>query len=347
MKAVVMEAVREPLVVREFPDPEPGPRDALVRVEACGVCRSDWHLWQGDLSWVGFEIPMPAVLGHEWAGTVEAVGADVQHIRPGMRVLTPFHNGCGNCQLCRGGLPNICDNNAAFAGGFAQKATIANADFNAIPLPDNVSFEAGAAMGCRFMTSYHGVADRGEVSGGDWVVVNGCGGIGLSAVQVAAALGAQVIAVDLDEAKLSKARSEGALETINATEGDVSERVKEITDGGANVSVDALGIKATMLNSVNSLRKGGVHVQIGITSAEEAGEVALPIDLITMSEIEFRGSLGLPNQNYPAMLNMVASGKLHPESIVSERISINQVPAVVDSMTSFQTMGFVTITDFS
>ena len=156
-----------------------------------------------------------------------------------------------------------------------------------------------------------------------------------------------MIAVDLDEAKLSKARSEGALETINATEGDVSERVKEITDGGANVSVDALGIKATMLNSVNSLRKGGVHVQIGITSAEEAGEVALPIDLITMSEIEFRGSLGLPNQNYPAMLNMVASGKLHPESIVSERISINQVPAVVDSMTSFQTMGFVTITDFS
>ena len=197
------------------------------------------------------------------------------------------------------------------------------------------------------MTSYHGVADRGEVSGGDWVVVNGCGGIGLSAIQVAAALGAQVIAVDLDESKLSKARSEGALETINATDGDVPERVKEMTSGGANVSVDALGIEATMLNSVNSLRKGGIHVQIGITSAEEAGQVALPIDLITMSEIEFRGSLGLPNQNYPAMLNMVASGKLHPETIVSERIGLDAVPGVVDSMTTFQTMGFTTITDFS
>ena len=131
-------------------------------------------------------------------------------------------------------------------------------------------------MGCRFMTSYHGVADRGEVSGGDWVVVNGCGGIGLSAVQVAASLGAQVIAVDLEEGKLSLARSQGAVETINALESDVPMRVREITDGGADVSVDALGIKATMLNSVNSLRKGGVHVQIGITSADEAGEVGLP-----------------------------------------------------------------------
>lgn len=347
MRAVVMEGVRQPLVVREFPDPVIGPKDALVRVEACGVCRSDWHLWQGDLSWVGFELPLPVVLGHEWAGTVEAVGDEVEHIRPGQRVLTPFHNGCGNCQLCRVGLPNICDNQAGFAGGFAQKAAIHAADFNAIPLPDNVSFEAGAAMGCRFMTSYHGVADRGEVSGGDWVVVNGCGGIGLSAVQVAAALGAQVIAVDLEEGKLSLARSQGAVETINALEHDVPARVREITDGGANVSVDALGIKATMLNSVNSLRKGGVHVQIGITSADEAGEVGLPIDFITMSEIEFRGSLGLPNQNYPSMLNMVASGKLQPETIVSETISIDQVPEVVESMTTFQTTGFVTITDFA
>ena len=130
-------------------------------------------------------------------------------------------------------------------------------------------------------------------------------------------------------------------------ESDVPTRVREITDGGADVSVDALGIKATMLNSVNSLRKGGVHVQIGITSADEAGEVGLPIDFITMSEIEFRGSLGLPNQNYPSMLNMVASGKLQPETIVSETISLNQVPDVVDSMTTFQTTGFVTITDFA
>ena len=347
MKAAVMEATAEPIVVREFDDPEIGPADALIRVEACGVCRSDWHIWQGDLSWVGFAVPTPSVLGHEWAGIVEAVGSDVQNIRPGMRVLTPFHNGCGNCRYCVAGKSNLCDNNGAGMGGFGQLARVATADFNAIPLPEAVSFESGAAMGCRFMTSYHGVADRGEVKGGDWVVVNGCGGIGLSAVQVAAALGAQVIAVDLDEAKLGKAIEEGAVATINATDGSVPDQVRDITAGGADVSVDALGIKATMLNSVNSLRKGGIHVQIGITSSEEQGQVALPIDLITMSEIEFRGSLGNPNDHYEPMLNMVASGRLHPETIIGERIALDDVPKVIESMTTFQTIGFTTITDFS
>lgn len=347
MKAVVMEAVKAPMVVRDFPTPEPGPSDALIRVEACGVCRSDWHLWQGDLAWVGLVMPTPTVLGHEQAGVVEKVGERVQRIKPGMRVLTPFHNGCGICRYCIAGQSNVCDNPGVRTGGFAQYAVIGNADFNAIPLPDEVSFEAGAAMGCRFMTSYHGVADRGEVRGGDWVVVNGCGGIGLSAVQIAAALGAQVIAVDLDETKLARARAEGAIETIDASNGDVPARVKEITKGGADVSIDALGIKATMLNSVLSLRKGGIHVQIGITSAAESGEVALPVDIMTMQEIEFRGSLGNPNHHYEPMLRMVASGKLHPESIIGERIGLDDVPRVIESMGTFQTVGFTTITDFS
>jgi propanol-preferring alcohol dehydrogenase len=347
MKAVVMEAVKAPMVVRDFPTPEPGPNDALIRVEACGVCRSDWHLWQGDLAWVGLVMPTPTVLGHEQAGVVEKVGERVQRIKPGMRVLTPFHNGCGICRYCIAGQSNVCDNPGVRTGGFAQYAVIGNADFNAIPLPDEVSFEAGAAMGCRFMTSYHGVADRGEVRGGDWVVVNGCGGIGLSAVQIAAALGAQVIAVDLDETKLARARAEGAIETIDASNGDVPARVKEITKGGADVSIDALGIKATMLNSVLSLRKGGIHVQIGITSAAEAGEVALPVDIMTMQEIEFRGSLGNPNHHYEPMLRMVSSGKLHPESIIGERIGLDDVPRVIESMGTFQTVGFTTITDFS
>ncbi len=333
MKAAVMEAVKEPLVVREFADPEIGPKEALIKVEACGVCRSDWHIWQGELTWAGVRPPLPTVLGHEQAGVVEAVGAEVQQIRPGMRVLTPFHNGCGTCQYCIAGQYNVCDSGGGRTGGFAQFAAIGFADFNAIPLPDDVSFEGGAAMGCRFMTSYHGVADRGEVSGGDWGVVNGCGGIGLSAVQVAAALGGQVIAVDLDEGQLSQARKEGAVEVVNAAEVDVAEAVKETTKGGADVSVDALGIQATMLNSINSLRKGGIHVQIGVTSAAEQGQVSLPIDLITMSEIEFRGSLGNPNHHYDPMLKMVASGALHPQAI--------------DSMTNFQTVGFTTITDFS
>ena len=347
MKAVVMTGVKVPMEVRDFPDPEIGPHDALMKVEACGVCRSDWHIWQGDLSWAGLTFTEPNVLGHEQAGVIVEVGSQVEQIKPGMRVLTPFHNGCGNCRMCRDGRSNICERSGRRTGGFAQYAAIGNADFNAIPIADDVSFEAGAAMGCRFMTSYHGVADRGEVTGGDWVVVNGCGGIGLSAVQVAAALGANVIGVDLDESKLALARQEGAVETIDASAGDVPARVREITGGGADVSVDALGIQATMLNSVNSLRRGGIHVQIGVTSAAEAGQVALPIDWITMNEIEFRGSLGNPNHHYAPMLAMVATGKLHPESLVGDRISLDQVPDAIDSMTNFQTIGFTTITDFS
>jgi propanol-preferring alcohol dehydrogenase len=347
MRAAIVQELKKPLVIGDFPVPEVGPKDALIRVEACGVCRSDWHIWQGDLSWAGLYLQVPAVLGHEQAGTVEKVGSDVQLIKPGMRVLTPFHNGCGSCRYCVDGLSNLCDRPGIRTGGFAEYAMIGGADFNAIPLPDAVDFESGAAMGCRFMTSYHGVADRGEVKGGDWVVVNGCGGIGLSAVQIAAALGAQVIAVDLDETKLSRARQEGAVETIDARNGDVPERVRDITKGGADVSVDALGIKATMLNSVMSLRKGGIHVQIGITSSAESGQVALPVDLITMSEIEFRGSLGNPNHHYRPMLNMVASGKLHPHTIIGDRIPLSKVPEVMESMGNFATVGFTTITDFA
>ncbi|MCL4242127.1 MAG: alcohol dehydrogenase catalytic domain-containing protein [Dehalococcoidia bacterium] len=347
MKAVVMEGPKLPLEVRDMPVPEVGPRDVLIKVMACGVCRSDWHIWQGDWAWIGLKPPMPAILGHEQAGIVEQVGADVRLIKPGMRVLTPFHNGCGACRFCNSGDSNLCERAGRRTGGFAQYAVIGGADFNAIPLPDEVSFAAGAAMGCRFMTAYHGVADRGEVKGGDWVVVNGCGGIGLSAIQVAASLGAQVIAVDLDETKLVRAREQGAVATVDATAGDVPARVREITGGGADVSVDALGIKATLLNSVNSLRKGGIHVQIGLTSAAEAGEVSLPVDAMVFNEVQFRGSLGNPHHHYRPMLNMVVSGKLNPESIVSERIALADVPRVMESMGSFGTVGFTTIEDFS
>jgi propanol-preferring alcohol dehydrogenase len=348
MKAVVLEEFKKPLGVRDVPTPDVGPTDVLIRVEACGVCRSDWHIWQGDLSWTRTRpMQLPTVLGHEQAGVVMEVGSEVRVIKPGMRVLTPFHNSCGACRYCVAGHSNTCEVLGRRTGGYAQYSVIGTADFNAIPLPDDISFEAGSAMGCRYMTSYHAVADQGEVGGGDWVVVNGCGGIGLAAVQVAAALGAQVIAVDLDETKLKLARAEGAVETLDARDGDVPARVKEITKGGADVSLDALGIKATLLNSVRSLRKGGIHVQVGLTSADEAGEVALPIDTMTLSELQFRGSVGNPIHHYRPMLSMVASGKLHPQSLIGERIDLSAVPGTVESMGHFATVGFTTVTDFS
>ena len=260
MRAAVMTKHREPMIVQEHLDPEIGPRDALLRVEACGICRSDWHIWQGDWTWIGLERRLPAVLGHEFAGVVEAVGSEVREITPGMRVLTPFHKGCGACASCHAGASNLCDNPPAGSGGFAQLARIPEADFNAIRLPDEVSTLVGSALGCRYMTAYRAVADRGGVQGGEWVAVHGCGGIGLSVVQIATALGAQVVAVDLDDAKLEQARAEGAVATVNASADPAPEAVQEITGGGADVSIDALGVKATVLNSLMSLRKRGRHV---------------------------------------------------------------------------------------
>lgn len=305
MKAAFLEAFRQPLVVRETQTPDLGPDDALIRVMACGVCRSDWHRWYGDLGWMGLSRDLPLVLGHEQAGIVERVGANVSSVHVGQRVLTPFHNGCGDrCRYCTAGLSNLCERPAVLTrtGGFAEYSRIANADFNAIPLPDDVSFEAGAAMGCRYMTAYHAVADRGEVTGGDWVAVHGCGGIGLSAIQVASALGAQVIAIDVGEEKLAQARAQGARYAVDASDGDVAAQIKDITSGGADVS---------------------------------------------MTEIQFRGSMGNPNHLYRPLLNLVRDGKLSPQALVGERISLGDVSRVFDAMTSFQTFGFTTITDFS
>ena len=337
---------REPMTVQEYPEPEIGPHDALLRVEACGICRSDWHIWQGDWSWIGIERQLPAVLGHEFAGVVEAVGSEVRDIRPGMRVLTPFHKACGVCASCRAGASNVCDNPPAGSGGFAELARIPVADFNAIPLPDDVSTLVGSALGCRYMTAYRAVADRGGVRGGEWVAVHGCGGIGLAAVQIAAALGAQVVAIDLDDAKLEQARAEGAVATVNASDHPAAEAVQEITGGGADVSIDALGVKATVLNSLMSLRKRGRHVQVGLTTREEEGMVALPIDQIVLRELEFLGTVGNPHVNYQPLLQMVEHGQLHPERLIGEHVRLEELPRVLESMTSFGTSGFTTIDRF-
>src|SRR5919106_4602125 len=185
MKAAVLEAYREPLVVREVPDPTPAPHRAVVRVEANGICRSDWHAWAGH--WPGF-LKLPHVLGHEMCGVVEDVGSGVEKHRPGDRVIVPFSGGEGACQWCHAGLPNLCETPVMPGfrswGGFARYVAVDHADLNLVALPEAVSFVAGAGMGCRFMTAYHGLTSRAVVQPGEWVVVHGCGGVGLSAVEI-------------------------------------------------------------------------------------------------------------------------------------------------------------------
>ncbi|WP_117370159.1 zinc-dependent alcohol dehydrogenase family protein [Natrarchaeobaculum sulfurireducens] len=354
MQAVVLEEFQEPLEVQEVDRPEPESDGVVARVEGCGVCRSDWHCWQGDWDWFGYRPDPPHILGHEPTGTVVDVGEDVENVEEGQEIAIPFNFACGKCDLCRNGRENICENHVGLGfmneapGAFAEEVHIPNADVNAVPLPDSIDAETAAGCGCRFMTSYHGMAHRGDVGRGEAVVVHGCGGIGLSAVHIANALGANVIGVDLMDDKLERAEELGAVATVNAS--DVDDPVKEvhdITDGGADVSVDALGIETTCRNAVDSLKKGGRHVQIGLTTSDEQGEVSLPTDEFVAKEIDFVGSLGLQPSRYSEMLDMIETGKLDPTALVEKTVDIHEVPDELDAMTDFNTVGIPVCTDFS
>lgn len=350
MKAAVLTQFREPLEVQELLDPPLGSTDAIVRVEACGICRSDWHLWQGDWNWIGIELSLPHVLGHEFGGVVEAVGAQVRHFKPGDRVTVPFHMACGHCEYCYTGRSNLCLAHGAigvhFNGGYGRLTSVPSADVNLVHLPEEVDFLTAATLGCRFMTSYHGVVNRAHLRPGDWVTIFGLGGVGLSAVQIASALGARVVAISRSEEKLARAREEGAIATVLAGEEHLADTLKEITGGGAHVAIDALGSKDTLLGGILALRKGGRHVQLGLTGQIEKGIVGLPVDAMVLQEITFVGSLGCPTTSYPGLLSLVASGKLAPKRLVTQRIPIEQASEVLSSMTDFATLGFNVITQW-
>lgn len=347
MKALVLEELKKPMVVKEMPDPECTANGVIIRVEANGVCRSDWHAWMGDWDWLGIVLPTPHVLGHEFSGVVEEVGKDVVNFKKGDRVIVPFTLGDGTCPYCQSGHHNICENilmpGFTSWGGFGRYTHIPNADTNLIKLPEGISFTEAAGMGCRFMTAFHGVTDQAQVRPGEWVAVHGCGGVGLSAIQIATAMGANVIAVDIGEDKLEFARKMGAVATINAGKESAPDAIKELTKGGAHVSIDALGITPTCQSSIMSLRKRGRHLQIGLTSREEQGMIPVPIDLIVQFELQMVGSLGMQPSRYPYMLEMVEKGRLNPGGLITNTISLNEVPGVLEQMSSFSNLGVTVV----
>ena len=350
MKAARLVERRKPLEVTDLPDPVPGPGEVVVEVEAEGICRTDWHVWNGDWDWVGLVPALPLVMGHELGGTVVAVGAGVSAVRAGDRVTTPFHESCGRCAYCRAGRSNLCDAmeflGLTHDGGYAQYATIRNADFNCIMLPDRIDALSAAAIGCRYMTAFHAVTRQGRLAAGQWVAVHGAGGVGLSAVQIAAALGGRVIAVDLADAKLDKARAEGALHTVNAATQDAVAAIKDLTGGGADLAIGGLGAASLVQAAVLSLRKGGRLVQVGLTSQAEQGYVPIPLDHIIESEIEIAGSVGNPHVDYPRLLALVETGVLRPARIVGQTLPLEQASEVLGAMDSYETLGFSVITEF-
>jgi len=353
MRAAVLQEHGEPLDITDVESPSPTPDGAVVEIEACGVCRSDWHGWMGDWDWLDIQTQPGQILGHEPAGRVVEVGSEVDGVSEGDHVAVPFNIGDGSCPECRKGFSNTCENGAPLGfveelpGAFAEELHVPDAGHNLVALPEGVSSVDMAGLGCRFMTSFHGLAHRADIEAGDWVAVHGCGGIGLSAVHIADALGANVVAVDLTDEKLRKARELGATETVNAEDAENTPEAVQATIGrGADVSVDALGIADTCRNSVLSLGNRGQHIQIGLTTQEEQGMVALPTDAMVMQEIEFIGSLGMPPTRYDEIFRMVATGKLDPAGVVSETIDLDDVNDKLEAMTDFGTVGIPVIDSF-
>ena len=345
MLAACYEQFNSPITIQTLPDPVPGPDEVVIKVMATGICRSDWHGWQGHDS----DIHLPHVPGHELAGIVAETGSDIKKWKKGDRATVPFCVGCGNCEQCNNGQEQICDHHfqPGFTGwgSFAEKVKIRYADHNLVKLPDSVSFTTAALLGCRFITAWRGITARGNVTAGDWVAIHGCGGVGLSAIMIAAAFGAKAIAVDINEDKLSLAASIGAVQVINSkkTE-DIPDAIKKITQGGAHISVDALGSRETCRNSILSLRKQGKHIQLGLLAGAEANP-PLPMSAVISNELEIMGSHGMQAHLYPAMMDMIVSGKIQPEKLLGKIVSLNEGINELMNMNSFRGTG-VTVIEF-
>src|SRR5919109_3837020 len=315
MRAVLYQNFREPPRIENLADPIPTAEGVVIKVEATGLCRSDWHGWMGHDP----DIRLPHVPGHELAGTVEAAGSRVTRWRHGDRVTVPFVAGCGHCYECQSGNHQVCEHQfqPGFTawGSFAEYVAIDRADINLVGLPDELDFAVAASLGCRFVTSFRAVVDQGRVLPGEWVAIHGCGGVGLSAIMIASAMGANVVAIDIAEDKLDFAREIGATAVVNATKtSDVVEAVREITKGGAHVSIDALGHPVTSFNSIANLRRRGRHIQVGLMLDDHA-RPQIPMDRVIAWELEIRGSHGMQAFRYQAMMEMIETGKLKPQKL--------------------------------
>ncbi len=324
MRAVRYDAVGALPTLVEVEDPACPDDGIVVAVEATGVCRSDWHAWQGHE-----KVALPHVPGHEYAGTVAEVGREVTTLHVGDRVTVPFVLGCGRCTYCLQGDAQVCPDQLqpgfSLPGSFAELVAVPRADANVVRLPDEVSSGAAAALGCRFATAYRAVVTHGRLDAGQWLVVVGCGGVGLSAVMVAVARGARVVAADVRSDALAAARDLGAELTLEAGP-DVAREIQEKT-GGAHVGIDAIGDPIAAATSVASLRPRGRHVQVGLLA-----QTTLPMDLVIGRELAVLGSHGMPAVDYPEILELVAAGTLRPDALVTRTIGLEHAGAALAEM---------------
>ncbi len=346
MRAARLIGYRQPLEVTTVPDPEPSVDGVVVRVLACGVCRSDWHAWSG----ADPDVELPITPGHEYCGEVVAVGPRVTRWRAGDRVIAPFILACGRCSDCAKGHQTICADQIVPGftcdGAFAEYISVAHADANLTALPDNMDPAIAAALGCRVTTAWQALVGRAQVQGGEWVAVFGGGGVGISTLILAKALGARVVVVDIDADKLTYAKGLGADAVVDASQVDASQAVKELTNGGADVAIEALGIEITTVTAMRSLRKLGRMVQIGMPAGDHA-TMSLPMDVLYSGQLTLLGTRGMPSWRYPSLLSLINGGGVDLNPLVTRKINLNQASAELAAFDAPTPPGVVVVTDFA
>lgn len=342
MRAVLYESFGSVPRVIDVPRPNPGAGGVVIQVLATGLCRSDVHAWGGHDP----GITLPHVPGHELVGRIAELGAGVSELRIGQRVTVPFVCACGRCEECESGNGQVCRNQTqpgfTHWGSFAEFVAIRDAEVNVIPIPDALDPGAAAILGCRFATSFRGLVGQAKVREDEWVVVVGCGGVGLSAVMIGAAVGARVIGVDIASDALALATASGAEHVIDSsglTDAEVVARVRELSGGGAAVSVEALGRESTIAIAIRSLARRGRHVQIGLL----AQDPRIPMSEVIAGELSILGSHGMAAQHYPAMLEIIASGLLRPEELITRRITLDEAPAAMIDLANARNTPGVTL----
>lgn len=322
MRAVVVDGATSQPQVREVPRPTAPAGGAVVRVVATGMCRSDWHAWAGH-----DDITFPHVPGHELAGELVEVGPGVTRWKVGDRVTVPFVCGCGRCEWCRSGNAQVCPDQQqpgfTHWGSFAEHVALHAADTNLVAIPERVDFATAASLGCRFATAYRALVGRARVARGEWVTVVGAGGVGLSAVMIARAVGAHVIAVDRNPGALAVAADLGSDHTVLADGTDVAAAVADLVPGGTHVAVDAVGSEQTCADAILSLRRRGRLAQIGLLPPVE-GHPRVPMARVIAWELDLLGSHGMAATDYPAMLALIETGELEPQRLIERTIGLEE-----------------------
>lgn len=346
MRAIRFDRFGERPVLDEVPDPRASARGVVLRVESTGLCRSDVH------GWLGHDpgIALPHVPGHEVVGVIDEVGSEVERFRVGQRVTTPFVCACGRCPECASGDGQVCRNQTqpgfTHWGSFAERVALHDADVNLIEVPAELDAGAAALLGCRFATAYRGLIHQAALVRDESLVVIGCGGVGLSAVMIGVAVGARVIAVDVDPAALARARELGAHATVNSAgrpDDEVVAEIRDLAGGGAQVSVEALGRESTVRTAIRSLGARGRHVQIGLF----ADDPRVPLGDVIARELQLFGSHGMPAAAYSGLLDLVLSDALRPDRLIARRIGLAEVPDALVALASNAPAAGVTMIDVS